>query len=82
VQDFVGALARAVACVDFLNIQSAETFGECFDAVVGRTEKVESAEDGVNLFAGECSFDFLDDVVGSAVAAAVHDEQAFWCVED
>lgn len=81
VQNFVGALARAVACVDFLNVQISEAFGECFHAVVGCAEKVESAEDGVDLFAGECRFDFLDDVVGAAVAATVHDEQSLGRIE-
>ena len=69
-------------CVDFLNVQSAEALGECFHAIVGCTEKVESAEDGVNLFAGECSFDFLDDVVGAAVTATVHDEEPLGRIED
>ena len=74
VQDFVGALAGAMACVDFLHIQIAEAFGECFDAVVGCAEEMEAAEDGVDLLAGKGSFDFLDDVVCAAVTAAVHDE--------
>ena len=82
VQNFVGALARAVACVDFLNVQISEAFGECFHAVVGRAEQMESAEDGVDLFAGECRFDFLDDIVGTAVAATVHDEQSLGRIED
>ncbi len=43
---------------------------------------MESAEDGIDLFAGECRFDFLDDVVGTAVAATVHDEQSLGRVED
>ena len=82
VQNFVGALAGAVACVDFLNVQISEAFGECFHAVVGRAEQMESAEDGIDLFAGECRFDFLDDVVGTAMATAVHDEQALGRIED
>ena len=82
VQNFVSALACAMACVDSLHVQIAEAFGECFHAVVGCAEQVKSAEDGVNWLAGECRFDFLDDVVGTAVAATVHDEQAFGCVED
>ena len=81
VQNFVGALARAVACVDFLNVQISEAFGECFHAVVGRAEQMESAEDGIDLFAGECRFDFLDDVVGTTMATAVHDEQALGRIE-
>ena len=80
VQNFVGALACAMACVDSLNIQSAEAFRECFYAVVGGAEQMESAEDGVDLLAGEGGFDFLDDVVGAAMAAAVHDEQSLGCV--
>ena len=43
---------------------------------------MESAEDGVDLLAGEGRFDFLDDVVGSAVATAVHDEQSLGRIED
>lgn len=43
---------------------------------------MEPAQDGVNLFVGEGQLDFLHDVVGSAVAATVHDEQALKCVED
>lgn len=82
VQNFVGALACAMACVDSLHVQISETFGECFYAVVGCAEQVKSAEDGVNWLAGECRFDFLDDIVGTAVAATVHDEQAFGRVED
>ena len=82
VQDFVGALTGAVAGVDFLHVQVAEAFGECFDAVVGCAEEMESAEDGVDLLAGEGGFDFLDDVVGAAVTAAVHDEQSLWRIED
>ena len=82
VQNFVGALSGAMACVYFLNVQIAEAFGECFHAVVWRAEQVKSAKDGVNLLAGECRFDFLDDVVGTAVAATVHDEQTFGRVED
>ena len=30
VQNFVGALSGAMACVYFLNVQIAETFGECY----------------------------------------------------
>ena len=71
-----------MACVDFLNIQVAEAFGECFHAVVGCAEKMESAEDSVDLLAWEGGFDFLDDVVGTAVATAVHDEETLGCVED
>ena len=82
VQNFVGTLSGAVACVDFLNVQISEAFGECFYAVIGRAEQVESTEDGVDLFAGECRFDFLDDVVGAAVATAVHDEQSLGRIED
>ena len=82
VQNFVGALACAMAGVDFLHVQIAEAFGECFYAVVGCAEQVKSAEDGVNLLAGECRFDFLDDVVGTAVAATVHDEQTFGSIEN
>lgn len=82
VQNLVGALPSAMPCVDFLNIQIAEAFGECFHAVVGGAEQMESAEDGVDLLAGECRFDFLDDVVRATVATAVHDEQPLWCVED
>ena len=82
VQYFVGARAGAMAGVDFLHVQIAEAFGECFHAVVWRAEQMESAEDGIDLFAGECRFDFLDDVVGATVATAVHDEQPLWCVED
>ena len=81
VQYFVGALAGAMAGVDFLHVQIAEAFGECFHAVVWRAEQMESAEDGVNWLAGECGFDFFDDVVGAAVAATVHDEQTFGRVE-
>ncbi len=82
VQNFVSALAGAMACVYFLHVQIAEAFGECFHAVVWRAEQMESAEDGVNWLAGECRFDFLDDVVGTAVAATVHDEQSFGRIEN
>ena len=68
--------------VDFLNVQIAEAFGECFYAVVRCTEQMETAEDGINLLAGECRFDFLDDIVGAAVTATVHDEQSPWRIED
>ena len=82
VQNLVGALPSAMPCVDFLNVQFAEAFGECFYAVIGRAEQMESTEDGVNLFAGECCFDFLDDVVGAAVTATVHDEEPLGRIED
>ena len=82
VQYFIGALASAMACVDFLHVQIAETFGECFNAVVGCAEQVKTAEDGIDLLAGEGGFDFLDDVVGAAVAATVHDEQSLGRIED
>jgi len=82
VQDFVGALACAMACVDFLHVQIAEAFGECFYAVIGCAEKMESAEDSVDLLAWEGGFDFLDDVVGAAVATAVHDEQSLGRVKN
>lgn len=82
VQNLVGVLPCAMTCVDFLNVQFAESFGECFHAVVGCAEKMKPAEDCVNLLAGECRFDFLDDVVGAAVAATVHDEEAFGRIED
>jgi len=82
VQDFVGALASAMASVDFLHVQIAEAFSECFDAVVGGAEEMETAEDSIDLLAGEGGFDFLDDVVGAAVATTVHDEQSLGRVED
>ena len=82
VQYFVGALTGAVAGVDFLHVQIAEAFGECFDAVVGCAEEMKSAEDGVDLLAGEGGFDFFDDVVGAAVATAVHDEQSLGRIEN
>ena len=82
VQYFVGALASAMASVDFLHIQIAEAFGECFHAVIGCAEQMESAEDGIDLLAGEGGFDFFDDVVGTAVATAVHDEQSLGRIED
>ena len=38
VQYFVGALACAMASVDFLHVQIAEAFGESFNAVIGCAE--------------------------------------------
>ena len=81
-QYFVGSLAGAMASVDFLHVQIAEAFGECFHAVIGCAEEMEAAEDGIDLLAGEGRFDFFDDVVGAAVATAVHDEQSLGRVED
>ena len=71
-----------MAGVDFLHVQIAEAFSKCFDAVVGGAEEMESAEDGVDLLAGEGGFDFLDNVVGAAVTAAIHDEQSLGRIED
>lgn len=82
VQYFVGALASAMACVDFLHVQIAKAFGKCFHAVVGCAEQVKTAEDGIDLLAGEGGFDFFYDVVGTAVAATVHDEQPLGRIED
>ena len=38
VQNLVGAPSGAMPCVDFLNVQFAEAFRECFYAVIGRAE--------------------------------------------
>ena len=43
---------------------------------------MKSAENRVDFFVGECRLDFFYDVVGAAVAATVHDEQALGRIED
>lgn len=70
-----------MAGVDFLHVEFAQAFCEGSHLGVRRSEQMKSAKNRVNLFAGECRLDFFYDVVGSAVAATVHDEQALGRVE-
>ena len=73
-QYFVGAVSGAVPGVDLLHVEFAQPLGKGAHHFVFVAEQVEAAQDGIYLFAGEGRLDFFHDVVGSGVAAAVHDE--------
>ena len=84
-QDFaqylVGAVSGAVPGVDFLHVEFAQPLGKGAHHFVPVAEQVEAAQDGIYLFAGDGRLDFLHDVVGTGVAAAVHYEQPLRRVE-
>ena len=68
--------------VDFLHVEFAQAFREFAHVIIRRSEQMESTENRVDFFVGECRLDFFDDVVRAAVAATVHDEQTLGRVED